>query len=80
MRNRHREKYRARDAVAKALKSGLLRRPSCCEACGVAAGEMRDGRSNIWGHHHHGYAEEQKLNVIWLCLSCHSATEKADLE
>lgn len=55
------EKLKARQAIARALKSGKLTKPNICEACGST------GR--IEGHHM-DYAEQ--LKVLWLCTSCHS--------
>lgn len=55
------EKLKARQAIARALKSGKLTKPELCEACGSS------GR--IEGHHM-DYAE--RLKVLWLCPPCHS--------
>ena len=56
---------RARDAVKRALHQGTLIRGACSMAgngkcCGL-----------IHGHHHRGYAEEFKLDVVWLCQAHH---------
>lgn len=57
---------RARSAVAYALKTGRLQKPSRCESCG-----KRD--SKLDAHHHRGYARRHYLDVIWLCRSpCHA--------
>lgn len=55
---------RAHDAVARALRLGILARPSLCAACGGK-------RGRIEAHHHDGYSREAWLRVTWLCTSCH---------
>lgn len=59
---------RAGEAVNRAVKQGKLVRPDACYNCGSAR--------NIEAHHHLGYAREHRLDVVWLCKSCHA---KADL-
>lgn len=50
-------KVAAKNAVRRALRSGVLvRKP--CEACGDA---------NSHAHHHVSYHESHHLNVMWLC-------------
>jgi hypothetical protein len=58
--NRHKSK--AHYAVAKALKSGLLKKPENCEQCG--------GRTSRLHAHHSDYSKP--LEVLWLCVSCHA--------
>lgn len=58
-----RMKHRAHNAVSRALKAGILVRPDHCSKC---------DRSVIFGEiigHHEDYT--RKLDVIWLCESCH---------
>lgn len=55
-------KEQAHKAVARAVKTGKLTKPTECPKCGA------DKR--IEGHHHD---YEKKLDVIWLCQSCHLA-------
>lgn len=59
----HPERIRARKRVQKAVDFGRLVRPDVCERCGKT-GEIHA--------HHEDYAKP--LDVIWLCLSCHSKT------
>jgi hypothetical protein len=54
---------RAADAVYQALKRGKLVRPSSCEWCG--------GTNRKIQAHHEDYSKP--LEVIWLCIPCHSA-------
>lgn len=60
----------ARQAVYRAIKAGRLVRPAACSSCGV------DGR--VQAHHHHGYAPEHRLDVVWLCPSCHVAADRQE--
>lgn len=50
-------------AVAKALKAGTLIRPSHCEECGVECKPL--------AHHGNGYDIKHRLDVRWLCSTCH---------
>ena len=56
----HPERERAYGAVARALKTGRLKKPPACEGCG-APGSLHA--------HHQSYQEP--LNVVWLCARCH---------
>lgn len=70
----HPEKHRARAAVERALKQGLLVRPAICPACGCEDQGGVDGRTLIQAHHD-DYAKQ--LDIKWLCVSCHSKTHYA---
>lgn len=59
------DKFRARQAVAKALKRGLLTKPDACEKCG-----RKDAPRLV--AHHHSYAKEFWLDVEFICNRCHS--------
>lgn len=59
------ERFRARAAVAYAIKTGRIVRPDRCERCG------EHGRVTA---HHHSYARCNRLNVEWLCHRCHRRT------
>lgn len=59
------ERARARNRVARAIKAGLLVRPSECERCGI---ECRVEAS------HDDYA--QPLAVEWLCRPCHAKKDR----
>lgn len=60
-------RLRARNAVAQALRSGALVKPSRCSRCG--------SRKRVEAHHHRGYAREYRLDVVWLCSWCHKDVE-----
>lgn len=51
---------KADSATHRAIREGVLVRPSICSACGVEC--KPDG-------HHHDYSKP--LDVIWLCRPCH---------
>lgn len=53
------EKYRARQAVGRAVRSGKLRRMPC-EVCGSLRVQA----------HHHDYSKP--LDVHWMCWRCHN--------
>lgn len=55
-------------AVSEALASGKLIRPSVCAACGEV--------DEVEAHHHHGYAKEHWLDIVWLCVFCHRKADK----
>lgn len=58
-------RFRARLAVARAVKRGdLVRQPCGC------------GSKKVEAHHHKGYAEQHWLDVVWLCKRCHDAEHK----
>lgn len=59
---------RAKNAVQKAVRKGLLYRPLHCSRCGKIPPKAKDGRHQIQGHH----ADYNKpLEVEWLCVYCH---------
>jgi hypothetical protein len=64
------EQYRAWMYVGWAIRTGRLVKPTACQSCERA----------VWldAHHHLGYAEEHRLDVVFLCRRCHKAahTEK----
>ncbi len=62
------EKKQAHEAVRRAIRKGVLVRPDSCSQCG-------NNQMRIEAHHHKGYAEENRLEVIFLCTSCHRASE-----
>lgn len=62
------QENRAHWAVYSAIKRGVMIRPKSCTKCGC-----RDQR--IEAHHHKGYDEEFKLDVVFLCTQCHRAAE-----
>jgi hypothetical protein len=61
------QKRNARDVVRRAVKSGKIIKPTCCESCGEA--------SKVEGHHYAGY--NNPLLVKWLCTKCHRQAEKS---
>ena len=63
------ERKKAQGAVGDALRRGHLHRPEFCTACGAS------GRLHA---HHDDYS--QRLNVRWLCVSCHYAFHHPTIE
>ena len=59
---------RAHAAVHKAIRAGVLVRPTACEVCGTPC------RPD--GHHHLGYAVGHRLSVKWLCKPCHHLEDR----
>lgn len=57
--------YQAYLAVARALRCGILTRPTNCERCDTVD-------PSLDGHHHNGYEDDHALDVVWLCRSCHT--------
>lgn len=51
---------RAGLAARRAVKTGLLIKPTHCEKCGKAA--------RLYGHH---WNYNRPLDVIWVCVTCH---------
>lgn len=60
-RKKYPERARARNAVYRALKSGVLVRPDRCARCGKACKPQAS---------HDDYA--RPLDVEWLCRACHA--------
>jgi len=60
---RHPERFRARQALIRAVGSGLIQRPSVCSRCGAVG--------SIQGHHFAGHNREHWFTVEWLCSACH---------
>lgn len=58
----HPEKRWAREAVYRAMKSGLITRPAACSRC-------HDPDKGLQAHHD-DYAK--RLSVRWLCIECHT--------
>lgn len=61
----YKQKYKARQAVHRALKKKLLIRPTHCEIC---------DREGIIEAHHIDYSKP--LLVFWLCQSCHGVAHR----
>lgn len=57
----------ANRAVAQAIRSGRLIRPSICESCGQTGGKIDAAHWNY----------REPLAVRWLCKSCHSRWDRA---
>ena len=62
------DQARAQWLLNKAVQSGRVIKPSACSSCASV--------TRLHGHHHRGYAEEAKLDVIWLCPACHKAVHR----
>ena len=58
------EKTRARNAVARALRTGRLMQSVRCEQCGAEGVRLH-------AHHHIGYEPEHWLEVRFICTACH---------
>ena len=65
----YKRKWPARSAVQYALRKGRLVKPESCERCGRSGVKLN-------GHHHKGYDKEHRLDVQWLCSSCHYWVDK----
>ena len=63
------DKYRARTAVGNAIRDGRLVKPDRCSEC---------GDSGVIHGHHEDYTKP--LEVLWLCVPCHSARHKASVK
>lgn len=61
------QRWRARSALKRAIKKGIVVRPATCEHCG-ATGVRIQG-------HHHDYMKP--LDVWWLCQPCHGAAHRS---
>lgn len=71
----HRDRYKARTAVFKAIKSGDLTREPC-KTCDLKPKAV-NGRNRIEAHHHKGYDEEFWLDVEWYCALHHGQADAA---
>jgi hypothetical protein len=67
MRKKFPEKYKARQAIANALRKGIIYRPTNCEHCG------KECKPNA---HHSSYSEGMELAVTWLCYTCHGEVHR----
>jgi hypothetical protein len=63
-------RLRAKKAVDKAIRNGLLVRPTSCEWCSAIGGTIEG--------HHPSYAPDQWLVVTWICRSCHKRHHAAE--
>jgi hypothetical protein len=63
---REQAQARAWAAVSRALRTGRLVRPCCCEDCGRTY-------ASLHAHHLNGYGPGHELDVIWLDPKCHRA-------
>lgn len=72
------QKTAARTEVQTAIREGRMCRPTACEACGVTPNTdaYRKRRSGIV-FHHHDY--DKPLDVIPLCLRCHTLVHRGAL-
>lgn len=64
----HPKQIKAKNFLNRAVQSGQIHRPQECVICGK--------RAKLHGHHHKGYAEENYLNVLWLCPKCHTQVHR----
>ena len=68
-RKRYREKGIARLVTARALRSGVIVRPTTCGGCGVECKPEA---------HHTDYSKP--LDVIWLCDACHKKEHRLSVK
>lgn len=66
---KHPREQQARNAVARALKSGDLVKPEACENCYQSVNVIIEG-------HHPSYMKP--LTVEWLCRKCHRSADRRD--
>jgi hypothetical protein len=59
-------KQTAHNAVQWALKKGRIVKPAECSRC-----LQKTPSKLLHAHHHKGYNEENRLNIVWICGSCH---------
>lgn len=57
------EKKHCQDSLSRAIRDGKVLKNDSCEVC--------ESKINVQGHHWR-CSEETKLDVFWLCSSCHS--------
>jgi hypothetical protein len=57
----------AHQQVSIAIREGVLVRPDACELCSSKKGDWR-----TWLLHAHHEDYDRPLDVIWLCVPCHS--------
>ena len=60
-------KRKAHQAVATALRNGIIKRPCFCEKC---------GRKTMLVAHHHNY--KKPLDIVWVCDACHFKIHQKD--
>ncbi len=59
-------------SIRKALRKGLIKRPSRCSYCKRIPGVDAKGNPKIEAVHLKGYAPEHRFDFEWLCVSCRS--------
>lgn len=62
------EETKARMMVNNRIYKGTLERPTTCSKCGSTQGMIEA--------HHHSYAREHWLDVIWVCKPCHRVLDQ----
>lgn len=62
----HPDRRRAQGELARALKSGAIKKPSRCALCHLPSARLEG--------HHPDYAHP--LAVIWVCKPCHATADK----
>lgn len=67
-REKNYEKYLARANVRNHISAGKIIKPTICSMCNEV--------NKLDAHHHKGYSKEHRLDVIWLCRTCHVQEEK----
>ena len=64
---RYPERFKAREAVANAVKAGKFIKPDVCEDCGEKPERKRD----MHFHHTADYEKENWFVGKWVCRKCH---------
>ena len=67
---RHPEHYKARQFLHDEIKAGRIQKANSfiCSNCKIKQAEQY--------HHHKGYAKENWLDVVPLCIKCHKLADK----
>jgi hypothetical protein len=65
----HKDRHYAHFLIGAMLYFGLMVRPTRCSNCGKECKPQ--------AHHHRGYSGQCVLDIVWLCVRCHSAADKA---
>ena len=67
------KKSRARVLLRTHVHLGKIKKPDSCSRCGKS-------NCRIEGHHWNGYTGKNKLNVVWLCSTCHKYVHSNEID
>lgn len=65
---RNKVKRQAQAAISNGIRDGKVERKTTCEHCNTSEKKIEA--------HHWSYLPEHRLDVIWLCTSCHGKEHK----